>query len=61
MVIKAEQPFWSGFTADVCDFFKTKEIKVDHRESLAIMAIRTAGLEAMKRPGEWVTVENRGF
>ncbi|MBR5314753.1 MAG: Gfo/Idh/MocA family oxidoreductase, partial [Clostridia bacterium] len=61
MVIKAEQPFWPGFTADVCDFFKTKEIKVDHKESLAIMAIRTAGLEAMKRPGEWVTVENRGF
>lgn len=61
MVVKAEQPFWPGFTADVCDFFKTKEVKVDHRESLAIMAIRSAGLEAMNRPGEWVEVENRGF
>ena len=61
MVVKAEQPFWPGFTADVCDFFKTKEVKVDHRESLAIMAIRTAGLEAMKRPYEWITVENKGF
>lgn len=61
MVVKAEQPFWPGFTAGVCDFFKTKEIQVDHRESLAIMAIRSAGLEAMKKPGEWVEVANRGF
>ncbi len=61
MVVKAEQPFWPGFTADVCDFFKTGEVKVDHKESLAIMAIRSAGLEAMKKPYEWVTVENKGF
>ncbi len=61
MVVKAEQPFWPGFTADVCDFFKTGEVKVDHKESLAIMAIRTAGLEAMKKPYEWVTVENKVF
>lgn len=60
-VVKAEQPFWPGFTKALCEFFLTKEIQVDHKESLAIMAIRSAGLEAMKTPGEWVTVENRGF
>ena len=59
--VKAEQPFWPHFTKALCNFFLTKEIQVDHRESLAIMAIRSAGLEAMKTPGEWVTVENRGF
>lgn len=60
-VVKAAQPFWPGFTKALCEFFLTKEIGVDHKESLAIMAIRSAGLEAMKTPGEWVEVENRGF
>lgn len=59
--VNAVRPFWPGFTEALCDFYFTKEIKVDHRESLAIMAIRSAGLEAMKTPGEWVKVENRGF
>lgn len=60
-VVKAEQPFWPRFTADVCEFFRTKQARVDHKESLAIMAIRSAGLQAMKTPGEWVKVENKVF
>lgn len=60
-VVKAEQPFWPEFTKSLCEFFFTKEVQVDHKESLAIMAIRSAGLIAMQTPGEWVTVENREF
>ena len=59
--VKAEQPFWPGFTKELCEFFMDKEVKVDHRESLAIMAIRSAGLEAMSRQGEWVEVKERSF
>ena len=47
--IKVEKPFWPDFTKAMCNFFLTKEVQVDHRESLAIMAIRSAGLEAMKQ------------
>ncbi|MBQ6702234.1 MAG: Gfo/Idh/MocA family oxidoreductase [Clostridia bacterium] len=60
-VVKAANPFWPVFTEALCEFFKTKKPMVDHNESLAIMAIRSAGLEAMKKPGEWVALENRGF
>ena len=60
-VVKAEAPFWPLFTKALCEFFMTKEIKVDHRESLAIMAIRSAGLKAMESPGTWVEVEYKGF
>lgn len=59
--VKAEQPFWPVFTEALCNFFRTKQPQVDHKESLAIMAIRTAGLEAMKKPGSWVEVENKVF
>lgn len=60
-MVKAEQPFWPVFTEALCGFFLEGGIPVDHRESLAIMAIRTAGLEAMKTPGTWVEVTHRGF
>ena len=58
---QAVQPFWPLFADELCDYFLDGGIKVDHRESMAIMAIRTAGYEAMKTPGQWVNVENRGF
>ena len=60
-VAHATAPFWPVFTKGLCDFFLKGEIKVDPRESMAIMAIRTAAYEAKKTPGEWVKVENRGF
>jgi len=60
-IIKAATPFWPCFTEALCDFFLNGSIKVDHRESLAIMAIRSAGLKAIKKPGEWVDVEYKVF
>ena len=60
-VVKAVEPFWPVFTEALCNFFMNKEIPVDHKESLAIMAMRTAGLKAMEKPNEWVDVEYKVF
>ncbi len=60
-IVKVEQPFWPIYIEAACEFFRTKKPMVDHKESLAIMAIRTAAIEAMKKPGEWVEVENKVF
>jgi len=56
-LIRVESDFFRNFIVRMVGFFDEPKPLVSHAETLQIMAIRTAGLEAMKRPGEWVTVE----
>jgi hypothetical protein len=37
-------------------FFRTKEVTVSHADTLAIMAARTAALEALEKPFTWISV-----
>lgn len=48
--------FFQAFIRELVRYFRTGVIPVPHEETLAIMAARGAGLEAMKTPGQWVPV-----
>ena len=44
------------FIKEMCDFFKTGEIKAPHDETIALMGIIEAGNKAIKTPDVWVEV-----
>lgn len=48
--------FFPNFIKELCDFFRTGEIKAKHDETVAIMGIIEAGHKALKNPGVWVEV-----
>lgn len=56
-LIHVNSDFFKNFIVEMIDFFETGKIKVPHEETLAIIGIREAGLEAMKRPFEWVEIK----
>ncbi len=49
--------YWKPFIHSLAEFFKTGDEPVARIETLRIMAIRTAVLEAMKTSGVWTKVE----
>lgn len=55
-LVTIESDFFMAFIREMLDFFYTKKEKVPHAETIAIMAVREAGLKAQKCPGEWVIV-----
>ena len=55
-LITVESDFFAAFIEELCRFYQTGEVRVPHRETLAIMAVRGAGLLAAKTPGVWVDV-----
>ena len=55
-LLKVESEFFRNFIVELVAFLKTGEVHVPHEQTLAIMAVRGAGLEAIERPGEWVDV-----
>ena len=48
--------FFRAFIAELVEFFRTAEVRVPHEETLRIMAVRGAMLQAQKTPGVWVDV-----
>ncbi len=44
------------FIRNLVEFFRTGKAPVSHEETLRIMAVRGAGLEAQSHPAEWVAV-----
>lgn len=54
--VTVQSDFFGAFIKELCDFFATGEIKVPHEETLAIMAVRGAVLNAQKNPEQWVNV-----
>ncbi|MEG1743901.1 MAG: hypothetical protein RR246_07015, partial [Clostridia bacterium] len=54
--VPAMSDFFPNFIKEMCDFFKTGEIKAKHDETVAIMGIIEAGNKALKTPGVWVEV-----
>ncbi|MBQ8973812.1 MAG: hypothetical protein IJ074_12135 [Clostridia bacterium] len=55
-VIAPESDYFKTFIRAMLNFFVNPAEVVPHAETLRIMALRTAGIEALKRPGEWVNV-----
>ncbi len=55
-VLNINSPYFDHFIENLVDFFRTGEVKVPHDETLHIMALRGAGIEAQKTPGVWVNV-----
>lgn len=48
--------FFQAFIAALVQFFRDRKVPVAHAETLRIMALREAGLQAVARPGQWVPV-----
>ncbi len=54
--IQVTSDFFHNFIVELADFFRTRESKVPHADTLAIMAARSAALEAIQTPFTWVKV-----
>ncbi|HBL85146.1 MAG: hypothetical protein A2Y17_02005 [Clostridiales bacterium GWF2_38_85] len=48
--------YFDNFIVEMCDFFKTGNVKADPKETIAIMGIIESGAKAMKKPLEWVNI-----
>lgn len=59
ITINVTSDFFRNFISELVDFFRTGSIKVPHRETLEIMAARSAALEGMAKPFQWIDVPNR--
>lgn len=54
--LQVKSDFFRGFILELVDFFRTGRVKVPHKETLMIMAIRDAGAKALRQPAIWVPV-----
>lgn len=50
--------YFYGFIENLVEFFRTGIVPVSHNDTVTIMAIRAAAINAQQRPCEWVEVEN---
>ncbi len=55
-LLTIQSNFFNTFIRQLVDFFETGVVKVEHEETITIMAVREAGMKAQKCPGEWVKV-----
>lgn len=55
-VINTMSNYFPNFIKEMCDFFKTGEVKADYHETVAIMGIIEASAKALKTPLTWVEV-----
>ena len=55
-VISVQSDFFHGFIVQLVAFFRDPSKIVPHEDTLRIMAVRGAGVEALKKPGTWVEI-----
>lgn len=55
-LVQVQSDFFRAFIRELCHFFLTAQVRVPHEETLAIMAVRGAVLQAQQTPGRWVQV-----
>jgi len=46
--------YFNLFMEALVEFFKTGKIPVEHSQTINVIAIREAGLRALKKPFEWI-------
>lgn len=56
-VINVQSDYFHEFIVELVDFFRTGVVKVPHETTVAIMAVREAGIKAKQHPGEWIAVQ----
>ncbi len=56
-LIEVKSDFFRPFIQALCNFYTTGTVKVPHEDTLTIMALRGAGLEAQQHPGQWIAVK----
>ncbi len=49
--------FFDNFLAQLVDFFKTGDVKVEQAQTVAVIEIRSKALEAMNTPHTWLPIE----
>ena len=55
-IVKIESDLFKNFICDLVDFFRTREVKVPHEDTIAIIAARESAIKAAKTPGKWTMV-----
>ncbi len=55
--LQIQSDYYKYFIKEMTDFFQTGKVKAEHEETVAVIAIREAGLKASKFPGEWIAVD----
>lgn len=55
-VVAIESDYFHNFIVQLVAFFREPAEVVPHEETLRIMAVRGAGLDAIRQPGQWVPV-----
>lgn len=55
-ILEAKENFFLPFIKELTEFYKNGTIPVSQEETLRIMAVRGAAVEAMKKPGTWITL-----
>ena len=55
-LVAVNDPFFQRFIEAMLEFFRTEKAPVDHKTTVAIMAIREACLKAMEQPGSRIPV-----
>lgn len=53
---EVKSDYFQAFIGHMVEFFRTGEIPVPHEQTLAVIAIREAGLQAAAAPGLWAGV-----
>lgn len=55
--VQVQSDYYKMFIKEMVDFFLKGEVKVNHAETIAVIAIREAGMKAAQNTGTWVDVE----
>ncbi len=55
--VKAGSDFWEGFIKSLAHFYVTGEIPVPHENTLRVISAREIATKALKKPYEWIYVE----
>lgn len=55
-VVNIESDYFHEFIVELVAFYRTGIVKVPHEETIAIMALREAGIKAQQHPGEWIAI-----
>jgi len=51
-----QSDFFANFISELVDFFVTKEVKVSHAETIAVIAVIEAAIKASSKPGNWINI-----
>lgn len=54
--VRVESDFFRSFMVQLAGFLQTGRVPVPAEQTIAIMALREAGLRALEKPGTWVQV-----